>query len=77
MVPDWGTQSEGGVSMLFVKRLGRFFFLECAVFEHGVDDVAAAAGQADDDAVVFLSVPVSCRSSPWKPGGGSWRSRRI
>ena len=40
--------------MLLVKRPGGFFLVEGAVFEHGVDDVAAAPGEADDGGVVFL-----------------------
>ena len=45
-----------GVSLcISSSRLRSFFLVEGSVFEHGVDDVAAAPGEADDGGVVFLA----------------------
>lgn len=46
----------GNVSLWFLSsRCGRFCLVVGAVAEHGVEDVAAAAGEADEGGVVLLA----------------------
>ena len=42
--------------MFLSSRLGQFLLVVGAVSEHGVDDVGAAAGEADEGGVVFLAL---------------------
>lgn len=49
-------QPPGGVSLWFLSsRCGRFCLVVGAVAEHGVEDVDASSGQADEGRVVLLS----------------------
>lgn len=51
----YASARRGGGPMFLSSSFGCFLFVEGAVFEHGVEDVAATSGQAHDGGVVFFA----------------------
>ncbi len=58
-----------GVRLWFSSSgCGRSWFVESSVFEHGVEGVAAAAGECNQGLVMSFNRPVFGRSRLWMVG---------